>query len=80
MNPETPVSGEFEGHENAMEYYGTYEPPAYGDFDDPEGAYAVQSWWDYSHWITTRAEQIPNANPFQQNAEEAANSLLAPSE
>jgi len=40
----------------------------------------VQSWWDYGHWITTRAERIPNANPFQQNAGEAADYLLAPSE
>ncbi|TKX76449.1 oligosaccharyl transferase, archaeosortase A system-associated, partial [Halorubrum sp. SD626R] len=45
-----------------------------------DGAYGVQSWWDYGHWITTRAERIPNANPFQQNADEAANYLLAPSE
>jgi dolichyl-diphosphooligosaccharide--protein glycosyltransferase len=63
-----------------MEYYGTYERPADGDFEYPEGAYGVQSWWDYGHWITTRAERIPNANPFQQNADEAANYLLAPSE
>jgi len=40
----------------------------------------VQSWWDYGHWITTRAERIPNANPFQQNAGAAADYLLAPSE
>jgi len=63
-----------------MELYGTYERPADGDFDYPEGAYGVQSWWDYGHWITTRAERIPNANPFQQNAGEAADYLLAPSE
>jgi len=55
--------------------------PADGDFEYPEGAYGVQSWWDYGHWITTRAERIPNANPFQQNAgEAAADYLLAPSE
>jgi len=54
--------------------------PADGDFEYPEGAYGVQSWWDYGHWITTRAERIPNANPFQQNAGEAADYLLAPSE
>ena len=80
MNDETPHPGELEGHDNAMEYYGTYDRPADDDFDYPEGAYGVQSWWDYGHWITTRAERIPNANPFQQGATEAANYLLAPSE
>ncbi|MFC5134560.1 MULTISPECIES: oligosaccharyl transferase, archaeosortase A system-associated [Haloferacaceae] len=80
MNDETPQPGELEGADNAMDPYATYERPADGDFDYPEGAYGVQSWWDYGHWITTRAERIPNANPFQQNAAEAANYLLAPSE
>jgi len=80
MNDETPTPGELEGADNAMELYGTYERPADGDFEYPEGAYGVQSWWDYGHWITTRAERIPNANPFQQNAGEAADYLLAPSE
>lgn len=80
MNEETPTPGELEGADNPMELYGTYERPADGDFDYPEGAYGVQSWWDYGHWITTRAERIPNANPFQQNAGDAADYLLAPSE
>ncbi|WP_128905680.1 oligosaccharyl transferase, archaeosortase A system-associated [Halorubrum amylolyticum] len=80
MSDETPTPGELEGADNPMELYGTYERPADGDFDYPEGAYGVQSWWDYGHWITTRAERIPNANPFQQNANEAADYLLAPSE
>ena len=80
MNDETPQPGELEGADNPMELYGTYERPADSDFDYPEGAYGVQSWWDYGHWITTRAERIPNANPFQQNAGEAADYLLAPSE
>ncbi|TKX72739.1 oligosaccharyl transferase, archaeosortase A system-associated [Halorubrum sp. GN11_10-6_MGM] len=80
MNDETPTPGELEGADNPMELYGTYERPADGDFEYPEGAYGVQSWWDYGHWITTRAERIPNANPFQQNAGNAADYLLAPSE
>ncbi|PHQ47713.1 MFS transporter, partial [Halorubrum sp. C3] len=80
MNDETPQPGELEGANNPMELYSTYERPADGDFEYPEGAYGVQSWWDYGHWITTRAERIPNANPFQQNAGEAADYLLAPSE
>ena len=80
MNDETPHPGELEGNDNPMEYYGTFERPADDDFDYPEGAYGVQSWWDYGHWITTRAERIPNANPFQQGATDAANYLLAPDE
>jgi len=80
MSTETPQPGELEGADNPMELYGTYERPADGDFEYPEGAYGVQSWWDYGHWITTQGERIPNANPFQQGATEAANYLLAPSE
>ncbi|SFR47081.1 oligosaccharyl transferase, archaeosortase A system-associated [Halorubrum sodomense] len=80
MNDNTPEPGELEGADNPMELYGTYERPADGDFEYPEGAYGVMSWWDYGHWITTRAERIPNANPFQQNAGAAADYLLAPSE
>jgi dolichyl-diphosphooligosaccharide--protein glycosyltransferase len=63
-----------------MDPYGTYEWPDDSDYDYPAGAYGVMSWWDYGHWITTRAERIPVANPFQQNAGTAANYLLAPSE
>ena len=80
LNDETPVPGELEGHDNAMDPSATYARPADDDFEYPQGAYGVQSWWDYGHWITTRAERIPNANPFQQNAGEAADYLLAPSE
>ena len=80
MSNETPQPGELEGADNPMELYGTYERPDDGDFDYPEGAYGVQSWWDYGHWITTQGERIPNANPFQDGATEAANYLLAPSE
>jgi len=80
MSSETPQPGELGGADNAMEHYGTYDRPDDGDFDYPEGAYGVQSWWDYGHWITVHGERIPNANPFQQGATEAANYLLAPSE
>ncbi|SDG22230.1 dolichyl-diphosphooligosaccharide--protein glycosyltransferase [Halorubrum xinjiangense] len=80
MNDETPQPGTLEGADNPMDPYETYDRPADGDFEYSEGAYGVQSWWDYGHWITTRAERIPNANPFQQNAGEAADYLLAPSE
>jgi len=77
LSTQTPAPGELGGGDNSMEYYGTYD----GDnFEYPEGAYGVQSWWDYGHWITVNGERIPNANPFQQGAVEAANYLLAPSE
>ena len=49
-----------------VDYYGIYETPPDGeDYDYPESAYGVMSWWDYGHWITTIAHRIPNANPFQ---------------
>ncbi|WP_430505773.1 oligosaccharyl transferase, archaeosortase A system-associated [Haloparvum sp. PAK95] len=80
MNDETPTPGELGGADDPMEYYGTYERPADGDFEYPDGAYGVMSWWDYGHWITTGAERIPVANPFQQHATLAANYLLSPSE
>ncbi|WP_277553374.1 oligosaccharyl transferase, archaeosortase A system-associated [Halobaculum limi] len=82
MNENTPAEGNLEGAGNAdeLEYYGTYERPADSDYDYAEGTYGVMSWWDYGHWITTRGERIPHANPFQQGATTAANFLLAPSE
>jgi len=79
MSSETPAPGTLGGADNSLEYYGTYDRPD-GDFDYPEVAYGVQSWWDYGHWITVNGERIPNANPFQQGATEAAEYLLAPSE
>jgi dolichyl-diphosphooligosaccharide--protein glycosyltransferase len=78
MANETPAEGTMGGTSNEMAYYGTYERTE--DFSYPDGSYGVQSWWDYGHWITVRGERIPNANPFQQGATEAANYLLAPSE
>jgi dolichyl-diphosphooligosaccharide--protein glycosyltransferase len=80
MQENTPEEGNLGGAGNAdqMEYYGTYEYT--DDFEYPQGAYGVMSWWDYGHWITLRGERIPNANPFQQNADAAANFLLAPNE
>ena len=78
MESNTPQPGTLGGADNEMAYYGTYDLT--GDFDYPAGAYGVQSWWDYGHWITVRGERIPNANPFQQGATPAANYLLAPNE
>jgi dolichyl-diphosphooligosaccharide--protein glycosyltransferase len=74
----TPAEGNFNESGNELDYYGTYERS--GDFDYPAGTYGIISWWDYGHWITGMGERIPNANPFQQGATEAANFLLAPNE
>jgi oligosaccharyl transferase (archaeosortase A-associated) len=78
MESNTPAPGTLGGANNEMEYYGSYALT--DDYDYPAGAYGVQSWWDYGHWITVRGERIPNANPFQQGATDAANYLLAPNE
>jgi dolichyl-diphosphooligosaccharide--protein glycosyltransferase len=78
MESNTPTPGTFGGADNRMQHYGTYQQT--DDFDYPAGAYGVQSWWDYGHWITVRGERIPNANPFQQGSTDAANYLLAPNE
>ena len=80
MQGNTPAEGNLGGADNAnqMEYYGTYERT--DDFEYPNGAYGVMSWWDYGHWITVKGERIPVANPFQENAGNAADFLLAPNE
>ncbi|MFC4450289.1 oligosaccharyl transferase, archaeosortase A system-associated [Halorussus aquaticus] len=77
----TPAEGDYgnANNEGELDYYGTYQQ-SNNDFQYPEGSYGVMSWWDYGHWITTRGERIPNANPFQEGAETAAKYLLAPSE
>ena len=80
MQNNTPAEGNFGGAGNAdqMKYYGKYERTA--DHSYPKGSYGVMSWWDYGHWITVQGKRIPNANPFQQGAKNAANFLLAPNE
>jgi dolichyl-diphosphooligosaccharide--protein glycosyltransferase len=78
MQDNTPEEGNLEGAGNDMPFYGTFE--ATDDFDYEEGFYGVMSWWDYGHWITQMGERIPNANPFQQGADQAANFLLSRSE
>ncbi|MFC6865314.1 oligosaccharyl transferase, archaeosortase A system-associated [Halomicroarcula sp. GCM10025817] len=79
MQGNTPEEGAYGvGGNRSLEYYGTYQ--IQDDFDYSEGEYGVISWWDYGHWITTQAERIPNANPFQQGSDLAANFLLAPTE
>jgi dolichyl-diphosphooligosaccharide--protein glycosyltransferase len=47
-------------------YYALYEKPKAGEqYNYPNSAYGVMSWWDYGHWITRIAHRLPNANPFQ---------------
>ncbi|QLD84469.1 oligosaccharyl transferase, archaeosortase A system-associated [Natronomonas halophila] len=80
MNENTPAPGAYgSGAEDTrLEYYGTYEPTQ--DFEYQDGEYGVLAWWDYGHYITTRGERIPVANPFQQHATESADFLLADNE
>jgi len=42
-------------------YYELYPPRA--DFEYPETAYGVMSWWDYGYFIMQISHRIPNANP-----------------
>ncbi|GAB3687850.1 oligosaccharyl transferase, archaeosortase A system-associated [Salinarchaeum chitinilyticum] len=70
MEENTPVPGTYGGADNEMSYYGPYD--SIDDYEYPEGAYGVMSWWDYGHWITTEGERIPVANPFQQGATSAS--------
>ncbi len=78
----TPEVGEYGGATNGDEiaYYGDFERPAEGNFEYPEGAYGVMSWWDYGHLITVQGERMPHANPFQQNAQSASAFLTAQDE
>ncbi|AJF26731.1 MULTISPECIES: oligosaccharyl transferase, archaeosortase A system-associated [unclassified Haloarcula] len=79
MEGNTPAEGAYgSGGDATLDYYGTYEQQE--DFDYQEGQYGVLSWWDYGHWITTRAERVPNANPFQQGTDTAAPFLVAQNE
>jgi dolichyl-diphosphooligosaccharide--protein glycosyltransferase len=62
-------------------YYRMYDRPAAGqDFDYPEQAWSIMTWWDYGHWITRVSHRIPVANPFQEGARTAARYFLTKSE
>ncbi|PSQ36533.1 oligosaccharyl transferase, archaeosortase A system-associated [Halobacteriales archaeon QS_9_70_65] len=80
LSEETPAVGGYGGADNAddIEYLGTYQRT--DDFEYGPGMYGVMSWWDYGHYITYGGERVPVANPFQQNAGEAADFLLAGNE
>jgi dolichyl-diphosphooligosaccharide--protein glycosyltransferase len=54
-------------------YYELHQrPPAGEAYQYPESAYGVMSWWDYGYFITYIAHRIPNANPSQLGAPDAA--------
>ncbi len=59
-------------------YYELY--PSRVDFEFPETAYGVMSWWDYGYFITQIGRRIPNANPMQAGAVEAGQFFTAPDE
>jgi len=59
-------------------YYELYPPRA--DFEYPETAYGVMSWWDYGWFIMQISHRIPNANPGQAGAVEAGQFFTAQSE
>jgi dolichyl-diphosphooligosaccharide--protein glycosyltransferase len=61
-------------------YYNLYDKPANGTYPYPASAYGIMSWWDYGHWITEIAHRIPNANPHQAGAVDAATFLIAQDE
>ncbi len=47
-------------------YYKLYEPPPpREEYEYPDSAYGVTSWWDYGYWITRTAHRLPSANPGQ---------------
>jgi len=50
-------------------YYELYPPK--DEFEYPETAYGVMSWWDYGYFIMQIAHRIPNANPGQAGAARA---------
>ncbi len=50
-------------------YYDVY--PSRAEFEYPETAYGVMSWWDYGYFIMQIGRRVPNANPMQAGAREA---------
>ena len=59
-------------------YYELYPPR--DEFEYPETAYGVMSWWDYGYFIMEIAHRIPNANPGQIGAVEAGQFFTAQNE
>jgi oligosaccharyl transferase (archaeosortase A-associated) len=59
-------------------YYELYPPKA--EFEYPETAYGVMSWWDYGYFIMQIGHRIPNANPGQAGAVQAGEFFISQSE
>jgi oligosaccharyl transferase (archaeosortase A-associated) len=59
-------------------YYELYPPR--DEFEYPETAYGVMSWWDYGYFIMQISQRIPNANPGQAGAVNAGKFLTAQNE
>ena len=59
-------------------YYELYPPR--DEFEYPETAYGVMSWWDYGYFIMQIAHRIPNANPGQVGAVQAGQFFTAQNE
>jgi len=59
-------------------YYELYPPKS--EFEYPETAYGVMSWWDYGYFIMQISHRIPNANPTQAGATRAGKFFTAQNE
>jgi oligosaccharyl transferase (archaeosortase A-associated) len=59
-------------------YYELYPPR--DEFEYPQTAYGVMSWWDYGYFIMQIAHRIPNANPGQAGAVQAGQFFTAQNE
>ena len=59
-------------------FYASYPPKR--DFEYPESAYGVMSWWDYGYWITYVAHRPPTCHPGSSPRKLAATFLLSQEE
>jgi len=59
-------------------YYELYPPKS--EFEYPETAYGVMSWWDYGYFIMQIGHRIPNANPGQAGADRAGQFFITQNE
>ncbi|HUX48124.1 MAG TPA: oligosaccharyl transferase, archaeosortase A system-associated [Dehalococcoidia bacterium] len=67
-----------EPFDNPDFYYELYPPR--DEFEYPETAYGVMSWWDYGYFIMQISHRIPNANPGQAGAVQAGQFFTAQDE
>jgi oligosaccharyl transferase (archaeosortase A-associated) len=59
-------------------YYDLYPPRS--EFEYPDTAYGVMSWWDYGYFIMQIGHRIPNANPGQAGAAQAGQFFITQNE